>query len=297
MLTYGDFSIEDLVINNEYSYFQTSEYENSYITNYDVTVQAFDGRLHYMADCNVEYIFVDDQWICRYINTTNSTYMPDYMPGTESLEETLLEDGYTQLSLFETEEDWENLNMTLCYEGIKEYDHGKETYRIYVDCFFELDEENHEYGWNYNSNEIDAVLFGLDWDLQGLWSASNKENPSGYVEYDISLDIIDDHPNNFYYDGENQTFTISATSNADVKENLIWKDKYYSCVSSGESYAKMSFSEDPGEYNVSIVDKDGSIYENIYRIYMGVPHDNDEEYRSGIYWTGGGSTVELIKQE
>lgn len=290
-----NFSIEDFTINVENYYFDSTPYETSYIKTYDLTVVAYNLAMRYTTTCTIEYIIVDDQWICRYYNTNNAFHVPDFSPSGDSILELLDEKGYTRYELDHIDTDWDNCKETQYYKAYRDYELGTEEYEIIVPLAFTLDGEDYSYGWHFSSNEIEENLISVDWTLQGTWSAEGGEYwADNYrYEYNLLLEIGEMLDGFIPNDEREQGFCFYLISDS-TYINDFYGEKIYSCVTSTEGQGVVILGTKPGIYKVTVEDRT-SKWEDRYEIYMGVY--DDDEYKCGVYWTGGGDIVQLTKEE
>ena len=287
-----NFGIEEYTIDSEICYSDISEYETSYIKTYYLSVVGYNLRMRYMADCMMEYVYVDDQWICRYSNVTSASYVPDFSPNGETIMESLEEKGYTSYELDHIDTDWDNCQETQYYKAYRDFELGSEEYEIVVPLTFTLDEEDYSYGWYFSSNEMEEKLISVDWSLKGTWSAVNDNYIAAgrdLPRYSLKLyigDMMEDLTYN--NDGESGFGFFTTCESTYIYRNNI--DSVYRSYTEGPSVGMVEINRyEPGVYIVDIGDLTGD-----YEIHMGSEGD---DMPSGVYWTGGGDIVQLTKEE
>lgn len=290
-----NFSIEDYTINYEHCYFDSSPYETTYIKTYDLTIVAYNLAMRYTATCSVEYILLNDEWICRYYNINNAFYTPDFSPSEDAFLELLTEKGYNRCELDHIDTDWENRKETQYYKAYRDFELGSEEYEISIPLTFKVENEDYSYGWHYSFSDILENLVSVDWSLKGTWTAIGGEYwADNYrYEYDIFLEIGEIANSFIPNDNEEQVFSFDIVSDS-IYINDFYGENIYSCVTSSNGLGVVFLDNSPGVYEVDVMDEDSEL-KDMYEIYMGVY--DDDEYKCGVYWTGGGGIVQLTRAE
>lgn len=287
-----NFTIEEFTKDDEVSYANINEYETSYVKTYYLSIVAYNLRMRYIADCMMEYIYVDDQWVCRYSNVTNSSYIPDDSPSGETIMELLEEEGYSRYELDHIDTDWENCKETQYYKAYRDFELGSEEYEIIVPLTFILDEEDFSYGWSFSSYAMEEKLVSVEWSLKGTWSAVNDNYIAAgrdLPRYSLKLHIGDMMEDLTYNNEDGSGFGFFATCESTyIYRNNI--DSVYRSYTEGPAVGMIEINErEPGVYIVNIGDLVGD-----YEIHMG---SSEDDMDSGVYWTGGGEIIKLAKTE
>ena len=172
---------------------------------------------------------------------------------------------------------------------------GSEEYEISIPLTFKVENEDYSYGWHYSFSDILENLVSVDWSLKGTWTATGGEYwADNYrYEYDIFLEIGEIANSFIPNDNEEQVFSFDIVSDS-IYINDFYGENIYSCVTSSNGLGVVFLDNSPGVYEVDVMDEDSEL-KDMYEIYMGVY--DDDEYKCGVYWTGGGGIVQLTRAE